>query len=41
MTSPDLSIPDMEAIPQSNERSDEKEKVDQKRMEMIQLSEAG
>ena len=47
MTSPDLSIPDMEneAIPQVNPQKaadkKEKEKVDQKRMKMIQLSEAG
>ena len=44
MTSPDLSIPDTEneAVPQktSNENPDKKE-VDQKRMKMIQLSEAG
>ena len=41
-TSPDLSIPDMEnetVKPQKD--SEEKEKVDQKRMKMIQLSEAG
>ena len=47
MTSPDLSIPDMEneAIPQKNNPQNpdkkEKEKVDQKRMKMIQLAEAG
>ena len=47
MTSPDLSIPDMEneAIPQKNSPQNpdkkEKEKVDQKRMKMIQLAEAG
>ena len=47
MTSPDLSIPDMEneAVPQANPQKaadkKEKEKVDQKRMKMIQLSEAG
>ena len=48
MTSPDLSIPDMEneAIPQKNSPNEnpdkkEKEKVDQKRMKMIQLAEAG
>ena len=49
MTSPDLSIPDMEneAIPRKsasqgeNPDKKEKEKVDQKRMKMIQLSEAG
>ena len=41
MTSPDLSIPDTEeeAIPQKS--APEKEKVDQKRMKMIQLSETG
>ena len=47
MTSPDLSIPDMEneAVPQKsspqNPDKKEKEQVDQKRMKMIQLSEAG
>ena len=44
MTSPDLSIPDMEneVKPQkSNPQNPEKEKIDQKRMKMIQLSEAG
>ena len=45
MTSPDLSIPDMEneVKPQKspNEKEKEKEKVDQKRMKMIQLSETG
>ena len=47
MTSPDLSIPDMEneAAPRKsvsqNADKKEKEKVDQKRMKMIQLSEAG
>ena len=43
MTSPDLSIPDMEhEEPQKSANKNlEKEKVDQKRMKMIQLSEAG
>ena len=47
MTSPDLSIPDMEnevkpqVNPQKAADKKEKEKVDQKRMKMIQLSEAG
>ena len=47
MTSPDLSIPDMEnevnpqSASQENPDKKEKEKVDQKRMKMIQLSEAG
>ena len=47
MTSPDLSIPDMEnevnpqENPNGNPDKKEKEKVDQKRMKMIQLSEAG
>ena len=47
MTSPDLSIPDMEnevkpqkSNPQNPDKK-EKEQVDQKRMKMIQLSEAG
>ena len=47
MTSPDLSIPDMEnevkpqkSSPQNPDKK-EKDQVDQKRMKMIQLSEAG
>ena len=49
MTSPDLSIPDMEneeanpqkSASQSASQSPDKKEVDQKRMKMIQLSEAG
>ena len=41
MTSPDLSIPDMENEAKPQKSNPEKEKIDQKRMKMIQLSEAG
>ena len=44
MTSPDLSIPDMESEVNPQENPDEnpnEAKVDQKRMKMIQLSEIG
>ena len=50
MTSPDLSIPDVETQPQEGsskphvdktKNSDDEVKVDQKRMKMIQLSEVG
>ena len=41
MTSPDLSIPDTENEEVKPQINSDKEKVDQKRMKMIQLSEAG
>ena len=42
MTSPDLSIPDMEQeVNPQEENVDDEVKVDQKRMKMVQLSETG